>query len=433
MCILILSSYVNGDKPNPNLSFIIKKNPDKNINCSKLAKGTSYGYYHIADPGKYITYFEEGNGEISFKEHSDQQFEYITTEQYNSSHCALKLLTEYLQCAGKNISEYDIGSDNEIMINMIKIESRAKSIIQKIADYYPHVNIILNDLVYNSYKLIIKNKTTIYELINFTTFLLIIISILNTNDLFVETHILERAIESMNKLNFPYFIRYIMASRVIQRKFFDKLKEQLQLSNKHKYKLYYGTTAEHRLQYISSKLNFNKNIIDFGCGEGTYVVNFAQRIKDNKYYAFDIDTNELKKAKDKIDASKINNVIFVSDNNELDNIASTELSEIIITEVVEHIEPDKSIDIITNIINNYNFSKIIITTPNYEFNKFYIMENKYRHDDHKVEYTKDEFKEYMEKIFNKVTIKYKYEYVDIGDTVDDIPCTQGIIINKIND
>ena len=74
-----------------------------------------------------------------------------------------------------------------------------------------------------------------------------------------------------------------------------------------------------------------------------------------------------------------------------------------------------------------NFNKIIITTPNRSFNKFYMLGQDFRHDDHKWEYTELQFKEYIQEI---VTDDLKVTFLDIGDTVDGISCSQGVILQK---
>ena len=90
----------------------------------------------------------------------------------------------------------------------------------------------------------------------------------------------------------------------------------------------------------------------------------------------------------------------------------------------------ESQEIIKWVLNNINFSKIIITTPNYEFNVNYLLENEYRRHDHKWELNRTQFKDYIGEI-SELT-NYNLTFIDIGDIVDNVPCSQGLLItNKI--
>jgi len=430
MVVLRLISTIN-ESPNEKLGFVIKKNVNNPapIVCKKIGKGTGFGYYAKGDPSTYIALFRDAPNEVSFKEHTDQKFEYMTTLQYNSPHCALKLLTEYFQSAGKKLDENDTGSNNKIIFEMIKLEGRPKSILNKLNSYIKNIHIEIEDIVHNSYKITVSNTGTIFELINYTVAILIIVSTLNTNDLYVGTDLVDRCIRSLVAIDAPYYIRYLVASRMIKRSMFKKLKSRLEESSSHKYTLNYGTTALHRQDLILNYIDLEKSVIDYGCGEGSYVKGIAPIIskKGGTYYAHDIDKDELAKAVKKAKDMNLTNVKFFDSEEELRKVAIEECT-IIVSEVVEHLPPDQSVDIIANIINNYNWLRIIITTPNYEFNVNYDIEG-FRHDDHKVEFTRSEFKEYMDSVFEKVHKNYSVKYIDVGDIVDGTSCSQGAIID----
>lgn len=432
MVVLKLVSTINGS-PNDNLGYVIKKNINNPapVVCKKIGKGTGFGYYAKGDPSTYIALFRDAPDEVSFKEHVDQKFEYMSAPQYNSSHCALKLITEYFQAASKKVDENDTGSDNKIIIEMVKLEGRPKSILTKLNSYIKNVHVKIDDIVHNSYKITVSNTGTIFELVNYTVAILIITSTLNTNDLYVGSDIVDRCIRCLVAIDAPYYIRYLVASRMLKRSMFKKLKANLEESNTHKYDLHYGTTAIHRQDLITKHIDLTKPVIDYGCGEGAYVKGIAPIIAKNNatYYAHDIDKDELAKAVKKAQEMGLTNVKFFDSEENLRNAAIEECS-IIVSEVVEHIHPDQSVDILANIINNYNWSRIIITTPNYEFNVHYDIQG-FRHDDHKVEFTRDEFKKYMEDVFAKVSRNYSVKYIDVGDIVDGISCSQGVIIDPI--
>ncbi len=72
---------------------------------------------------------------------------------------------------------------------------------------------------------------------------------------------------------------------------------------------------------------------------------------------------------------------------------------------------------------------MVITTPNQEFNKFYELDEELRHDDHKWEFGKEEFRNWISGILEKEEISY----VEIGDNVDGLSTTQGVIVKRIRD
>jgi hypothetical protein len=86
--------------------------------------------------------------------------------------------------------------------------------------------------------------------------------------------------------------------------------------------------------------------------------------------------------------------------------------------------------LIQTVLSELEFNKIIITTPNYDFNKHYKMDTEYRHEDHKWELTKEKFREYLEDILKTCETKLKVTYIDIGDQVDGDSVSQGAIITK---
>ena len=62
-------------------------------------------------------------------------------------------------------------------------------------------------------------------------------------------------------------------------------------------KINFGNTAQHRKDFIKNIFDFNNSIIDIGCGDGFYAIQFAKLLdKNNKklqYFAVDLDENEL--------------------------------------------------------------------------------------------------------------------------------------------
>lgn len=104
---------------------------------------------------------------------------------------------------------------------------------------------------------------------------------------------------------------------------------------------------------------------------------------------------------------------------------------------MEHIELEQVSEIMTRLYSLFkknNSIKLITTTPNRDFNCNYFDDKQFRHDDHKFEFTKEEFKTFMnnaEMIFNEFNDDCKINTIfhDIGDSVNNVATTQGAVIS----
>lgn len=419
MCLLIVKST------NPKFSFLIKKNPSTGMIIKSIRKGHAFGYYDKNDPTRYVIYFKDNDNEISYKEYPNQEFEYINHLRYTSPIFVLNTVHEFLNaCRTKQDAEDTNGFSHSIFVNMVNIQPQTLSIIKKIEPYFKDFNISMIKKISGNYQITISTELSFYHLLNFVVVYFGIISILNENDLETTDSFIEKILGSVNILNTPYYIRYIFASRILATpKNFKKFKKMLETPG---IKMYFGNTAMQRREYIESILEFKNQIIDIGCGEGSYAIPFSQRLKSILYHAVDIDPECLAKVSRKIIENGIQNILTYDSYTKL-QLDNREKYDVIISEVVEHMEEEKSQDIIRYVLENINFNKIVITTPNFEFNKHYHIEN-FRHDDHKWEYTTEQFKKYINSTINIHSVNANF--VGIGDTVDGISTTQAVILTK---
>ena len=425
MCIITLTS--THDK----FSWLIGKNPNTPMVVKSIRKGHAYGYYDIRSDNKtYVVVFNDSSGEMSYKEHPNQQFEYLNTLQYTSPVCVINLLSEFFKTASLEKNKDDVICDNKLFCNLVKIEKRSLSVINKMMLYFTSVTLELINKGADVY-IVIISCNNLYELIHYASVIFITIAFLGTNDLYIDSHLTQKLVNSICELEAPYFVRYLVLSRVIRHKLYNHIRTSINVSSVHTYDLHYGTTEDHRIAFIGNYINDDHTILDFGCGEGYYIKAFAPLIK-NQYYAFDIDENEIIKATNKVKSNDITNVTLMTKYDQVtSNCANLPNLFVIVSEVIEHMEIKDSTLSIINLINDIQFKTMLITTPNYEFNQYYIMSNQFRHDDHKVEFTKAEFKLYFENIVSNIKKTHlTYEYINVGDIVDGISCTQGVLVTS---
>lgn len=193
----------------------------------------------------------------------------------------------------------------------------------------------------------------------------------------------------------------------------------------------WGNSQEQRFKFIESHISFTSDIIDFGCGEGFYVRKILPQISQTKkYIAWDSDPEELAKVKYfKEKNPQYTNLVIPESQEELFEVVKNLDSKpiVLLSEVFEHIEPSEAIDLVEKIKSNINFDYLIITTPDVGFNIHYSSDGEInmRHHDHKYEYTKEEFENVINNIFNST---YKKIFYQVGDTINSNSISQSYIV-----
>jgi SAM-dependent methyltransferase len=248
--------------------------------------------------------------------------------------------------------------------------------------------------------------------------------------MFVNEENATKYINCMNILDAPYFPRYLFKIRFLENfKLFKTLQEDLSKNRKHNIEMTLGNTWQARQMAIQDRLDFKTNILDVGCGEGKYITRFNRFMKDLNYFAVDIDPVERAKAEKRVKQKNLKNVTFFKSALEFwgsDHPAKKEKLDIICTEVIEHM-PIKDAEVLMSDILSFNIGTLIVTTPDVRFNENYIMEGM-RHDDHDWEPTKEEFEAFMKKCFKSVKKEYTMEWFGIGDVVDGVTPSQGMVV-----
>jgi 2-polyprenyl-3-methyl-5-hydroxy-6-metoxy-1,4-benzoquinol methylase len=409
---------------NPEFSYIIKKNPNSGMIIKSIRKGHAFGWYSNDDT--YNIYFKDAENDISYKEDKDQQFEYLNVSRYNTPLFPLNAISEFLKSTLNEQTEQDQnGYLNVLTVNMLHIE--LVRYIDFFKKHYPDYNFETKHLAHKSYTLTISTNQSVYKLLNVASSLFIFLAMFGKEYLDVSDNLIAKYIQCINVTDAPYYIRSLFVRNFLSTKArLNKFKNEIEATNKYKIDFEFGNTAQQRRNYIEKIISFNKPIIDIGCGEGFYMFPFSKRIKDHEYHAIDTNKEIVEILEAKIKARNIKNVLTHKSVEDFLESYQEELSDVILTEVVEHLELDEAKKLIKKVYDNINFDKFIITTPNFDFNKFYDID--IRHDDHKWEMTSAEFKGWILTMFQNDTCKL--DFFGIGDRVNGIQTTQGVIIRK---
>jgi len=402
---------------NTNLSFIIRKNPSSGMVVKPVRKGNVFGLYN-KDNSKYLLYFKDAANEISFRENSEETFEYMNKTRYNSPMAAISSITELLASAFKQKIDEDIeGCNYSIKFPILDIKRKTLEIFKK--HFENQFDINYKEIVFHNYEVTISTTQGIYELLNFTLLFLIYAVGTQYNAEYIDTEAIKKYMRCLEIIDPPYFVRYMFKTHFFKSgKEFESNKSVLEKSGRYKISLVSGNTLLARQKYVESNLNFVNNILDFGCGEGNYF--YLARKCPNFYFAYDRDMYKLQ---EKLESKKEENVILLDS---LQNISGK--VDIILTEVLEHNELEEAYKLLKNLCK-MDFGSIVITVPNKNFNKYYgFEENDKRHDDHKFEPTSGEFKQI---VFEAVKdLRSDVVFSSVGDIVDNEPVTLGCVIRK---
>lgn len=409
---------------NPHFSFLIKKNPDSGMQLRSLRQGMAYGWY--SEPSAFNVYFKDADNDISYKQHQGENFEYLNVSRYNTPLFPLAAVSEFFSAPFRKQDDRDVnGYEHVFYMNLIHIEK-----IHYIEFFQKHLegySITLRHEAHKSYALTVTTRRSLYHLLHTVSVLSLFLSMFGSEYLDTSDAVLEKYIRSLNVMDAPYYIRSLFVRNFLNnRERFKKYKHELEHTERYSIEFAYGNTAMQRRSYIASKLSFNKPILDIGCGEGFYALSFAGKIEDS-YYAVDINETLLEAVERKAEKKGLENVVTFSSLAQFLETYNEEIVDIILTEVIEHMPVEEAAEFIRQIVQEVQFDKLVITTPNADFNRYYEISG-FRHEDHKWEMGQDEFKLWFGEIIQDLAVRY--EYVMIGDGVDGMHTTQGIIVMR---
>ena len=411
----------------PQFSFLIRKNPHNGMILRQIRKGMAYGWY--SDAAKYNVYFKDADNEVSYKQHKDEVFEYLNVSRYNTPIFPLHAIGEFFSAPFKTQSEQDVaGYEHSFTINMIHVDR-----MQYIHFFQKHVTAYTFDLHHRtdkSYSIKITTQRSLHELLHVVSVLCLFLSMFGNEKLDISDSMIVKYVKSMNIIDAPYYIRSLFARIFLSSKQdFRKHKVELERTDRYAIQFEYGGTAMQRRNFIAGILPFNKSILDIGCGEGFYAIPYASKVESSSYYAIDINEDLLAVVQRKAESKERDNIVTYPSLEHFMEHYNGELVDVILTEVIEHMSKDEAKHLIQSICTNIDFEHFVITTPNADFNVFYEL-TEFRHLDHRWEMGREEFEAWFAEGTSAYGAAYTYEFVAIGDRVNGISTTQGVVIRK---
>ena len=361
---------------NPNMSYILNKNPNSGFLVRSCRQGFIVGKY--VTPLTYVAIFEEGVGQDSFEKDSN----YLVYRGYCSAEAALTVLTTLFDCIKKdNNNKYEEGpSLNTITIKCLDVDVKHLSIFNTENFNITYYSIADNC---NLVELNVTNNGSLIDLLRYTALILFMqlikdnVSYLTLDQINVYANIIKK------NNNIPFVVRHRfrgilednMSKKVVPLLNNDSIK----LSN-------IGRNEQQRFAFVSTHIEYKNSVLDIGCGPGKYM----KVSKATKYIGVDIDDNVLQKAKAKAEHLKVEASFYTDWVIALEQL--TEPTTVLLIEFIEHVEKHYAMLILEKLCLNDNVKQILISTPNKDFNKYFNLgPNDVRYEDHLYEFTQDEF------------------------------------------
>lgn len=185
--------------------------------------------------------------------------------------------------------------------------------------------------------------------------------------------------------------------------------------------------------YMASKTK-SRRLLELGAGEGAY---FKSHMKHyDQVVSIEPDQEVFTDATHMIRKIKGEEVIQLHNTDAMSHLMTVdtlENTDVLLTEVLEHVDYKHSVEIIDRVLD-LKPDSFLITLPNHDFNKFYgYKEGEFRHDDHLWEPTVNEFHEFHDMVSKKCGDSFIVDKHYLGDKVKSQPencATFAILISK---
>ncbi len=178
---------------------------------------------------------------------------------------------------------------------------------------------------------------------------------------------------------------------------------------------------EIRMSMVIEKLKEHEvsRLIDMGCGEGKLLKSLLSDKSFKKMLGVDVSARALNIAKAKLKWHDLPDRV----KSRIDLIAGSVIyrdrrfngfDAMTLIEVIEHIDLNRLIHLERSVFEFASPGAVIITTPNREYNKNFenLREGQMRHNDHRFEWTREEFENWAKEIAKKYS--YQVNFFSVG-------------------
>ena len=422
------------ESTDPSLSFHLKKNPNTGLTIKKMRSGILTGWFPVPRRAhNYALYFRESGADNSFS--NDDSRNHMDLTQYASTYFVFNSISTLFNNTLK-LDDTQSSYDHTIHIPIVQL--RTKRTIEHL-NAFIGLNLEITNKLDESldrmsvYDIKITYTGTFNEFMMkvYVLFYLLHGDLYQSDIVWMEAMI-TKVVGVMKELRSEYFLWYWFKKNILVKPtFYAKLQDELgKNSVDGPMTIQYGDTQTQRKNFVMNHMaGFDRPILDVGCGGGDYLLPYAKKLAatgNHRIVGVDIDADIVSKLQYKLEDRKHNNAsVYTS----LDEVQLDEEHDIICIEVIEHMPLEDARALVANLLKR-NFRKLIISTPNRDFNKYYRTMVGFRHDDHHFEFSREEFKEFMNELAPANDI-YDGKILPVGDKVGDIPMAWAAVIKKV--
>ncbi|WP_309714012.1 3' terminal RNA ribose 2'-O-methyltransferase Hen1 [Armatimonas sp.] len=154
-----------------------------------------------------------------------------------------------------------------------------------------------------------------------------------------------------------------------------------------------------------------QTLIDLGCGEGTTLRTLKSSFPSVALTGMDVSSGVLAIAERRLHGNVplLHGSLVYSDS----RLQGFDMA--LLMEVIEHLDPERLTALENSVFRHAAPRRVFVTTPNAEYNALWpsLPAGKFRHGDHRFEWTRAEFREWAERV--AVTHGYTVAFGDVGE------------------
>lgn len=415
--------------PNPDLSFIIQKNPNSVLETKKpysraIRRGMAYGWF--MKDGSYRLWFKDHPHEVSYPmDEANPEFEYLDRTRYAHPYLMNSLVNDCFNTALKKRDEKDVDQGDFETVLETTVEIRSKSMVKHLTSQFTDLEkgraLTLKPIGGDAYVIQICGRS-VYQVLN-TAIVASVLMCTADPTIYVDLRgdRIDKYARCLHASDAPYFIRYLFNRNVFSNlDTFRKNKDQLDTPTMD---FAFGDTHRQRMDYVfpylKNKTRRAAKIHEIGIGEGKYTVTLAGIYDD--VVGWEPEEELREKVVGKLTARELVENFTVNEGLTSEFVEQNPLefkdTDILVTEVFEHIEKDEATKLLKALLST-SFNRIIVTVPNVTFNELYKLDQPFRHDDHKWEPTINEFFAWVTQAWESVGGDVKdIKFKTVGDKV----------------
>jgi 3' terminal RNA ribose 2'-O-methyltransferase Hen1 len=201
-----------------------------------------------------------------------------------------------------------------------------------------------------------------------------------------------------------------------------RLARQEELENEEPISGVWVNLHEKRLQkaFDLIKQSGASSVLDLGCGEGKLMKRLVRDSQFKRIAGMDVSFSELKKAKENLYLDTASPLmrerisLFQGSLTYKDNRMKG-FDTAALVEVIEHLDPERLPSMEKVVFGHAKPGTVVLSTPNAEYNVVYerLDADTFRHTDHRFEWTREEFREWCEKVCAQ--FNYEVQIFPVGE------------------